>query len=99
MLARLRSTLDFMPSPVPDRPGLLMRDPFHFSDATLILPPALVGCLEFFDGEHSELDLRAYLVKLTGDLDVGGLVQHLMETLANVGIPGRRKLRTHQGRR
>src|SRR5580700_817441 len=72
MLARLRPTLDFMPSPVPDKPGLLIRDPFRFSDATLILPPALVACLEFFDGSHSELDLRAYLVQITGDLDVGG---------------------------
>jgi len=86
MLARLRSTLDFMPSPLPDRPGLLIRDPFRFSDATLILPPALVGCLEFFDGHHSELDLRAHLVKLTGDLDVGGLVRHLVDTLANAGF-------------
>lgn len=86
MLARLRPTLDFMPSPLQDRPGLLIRDPFHFSDATLILPPALVGCLEFFDGNHSELDLRAHLVKLTGDLDVGGLVQHLVDTLANAGF-------------
>jgi MEMO1 family protein len=86
MLARLRPTLDFMPSPLQDRPGLLIRDPFRFSDATLILPPVLVGCLEFFDGDHSELDLRAYLVKLTGDLDVGGLVGHLADTLANAGF-------------
>jgi MEMO1 family protein len=86
MLARLRPTLDFMPSPVPDRPGLLIRDPFRFSDVTLILPPALVACLEFFDGDHSELDLRAYLVQLTGDLDVGDLVRHLVDTLANAGF-------------
>src|ERR1700689_1455819 len=86
MLARLPPTLDFMPSPVPDRPGLLIRDPFRFSDATLILPPALVACLEFFDGNHSELDLRAYLVKLTGDLDVSELVRHLVDTLANAGF-------------
>ncbi len=86
MLARLRPTLDFMPSPLQDRPGLLIRDPFRFSDATLILPPALVGCLEFFDGNHSELDLRAHLVKLTGDLNVGGLVRHLVDTLANAGF-------------
>src|ERR1700723_1952888 len=86
MLARLRPSLDFMPSPIEDRPGLLIRDPFRFSDATLILPPALVGCLEFFDGNHSELDLRAYLVKLTGELDVSGLVRHLVDTLANTGF-------------
>jgi hypothetical protein len=86
VLARLRPTLDFMPSPLEDRPGLVIRDPFHFSDATLIIPPALVPCLEFFDGVQSELDLRAFLVRATGDLDVGGLVQHLHETLSNAGF-------------
>lgn len=86
MLARLRGELDFMPSPVADRPGLLIRDPFHFSDATLIIPPALVACLELFDGEHSELDLRAYLAKLTGEIDVGDLVKHLVDTLENAGF-------------
>ncbi len=86
MLARLRSSLDFMPSPVAERPGLLMRDPFQYSDATLIIPPALVACLEFFDGNHSELDLRAALVKVTGDLDVSALVSHLTETLSKAGF-------------
>jgi MEMO1 family protein len=86
MLARLRTALDFMPSPLQDRPGLLIRDPLRFSDATLIVPPALVACLEFFDGDHSELDLRAYLVQLTGDLDVGGLVRRLADTLASAGF-------------
>ena len=67
MLPRLRMTLDFSPSPFEDKPGLVIRDPFHFSEATLIVPPPLVECLEFFDGEHSALDLRAHLVRLTGD--------------------------------
>ncbi len=75
-----------MPSPVPDRPGLVIRDPFHYSDATLIIPPALIPSLEFFDGERSETDLRACLVKITGDLDVSGLMQHLEQTLSNAGF-------------
>ena len=41
MLPRLRTNLDLFPSPVEDRPGLVIRDPFHFSDATLIIPPVL----------------------------------------------------------
>ena len=75
-----------MPSPLEDRPGLLMRDPYHFSDATLIIPPQLVACLELFDGEQTELDLRQALVQLTGDLDVGELQQHLMQTLSTAGF-------------
>src|ERR1700733_12472034 len=86
MLARLRRTLDFFPSPVPDRPGLVIRDPFHFSDATLIIPPSLVPALEFFDGERSIADLREYLVRVTGDLDVGGLMQHLEQALSSAGF-------------
>ncbi len=82
MLPRLRNNLDFFPSPVPDKPGLLIRDPFHYSDSTLVIPAALVGCIEFFDGERSELELREYLVRLTGDLDVSGLMTHLVETLS-----------------
>ena len=85
MLPSLRS-LDFMPSPVPDCPGLLIRDPYRFSDATLIVPPGLAGGLQFFDGGHSELDLREYLVRLTGSVDVGSLVQHLVETLSDAGF-------------
>jgi hypothetical protein len=86
MLPRLRTNLDFMPSPVPEKPGLLIRDPFRYSDATLIIPPALVACLEFFDGRSGELDLREFLVRLTGDLTVGDLEKHLVDTLSGAGF-------------
>ena len=65
-LPRLRADLDVMPSPVPEQPGLLMRDPLHYSAATLIVPPALARVLSCFDGEQTELDLRAALARLLG---------------------------------
>jgi len=86
MLPRLRMSLDFIPSPFEDKPGLVIRDPFHFSDATLIVPPALVECLEFFDGKHSGLDLRAHLVRVTGDLQAGDLGNSLLTTLSDAGF-------------
>ncbi len=86
MLPRLRPDLDFMPSPVADKPGLLIRDPFHFSDATLIIPPHMVECLTFFDGEQSSLDLRAHLVRLTGGVDVSEIETHLVDTLSEAGF-------------
>ena len=86
MLPRLRVDLDFMPSPVPDKPGLLIRDPFNYSDAKLIIPAALVDCLTFFDGQQSSLDLRAHLVQLTGDVSAGELERHLSETLSEAGF-------------
>src|SRR5260370_30838408 len=85
-LPRLRANLDFMPSPDPDRPGLLIRDAYRYSDATLIIPPALVECLRCFDGETTELDLRAELVRITGDLSVGELERNIIGTLAGSGF-------------
>jgi AmmeMemoRadiSam system protein B len=75
-----------MPSPVPDRPGLLIRDPFRYSEAVIIVPAPLVQCLQFFDGDHSDLDLRAALVRLTGDLDVSELQENLVDTLSRSGF-------------
>ena len=85
-LPRLRMDLDFVPSPLRDRPGLLIRDPFRYSDATLIVPPVLVQCLEFFDGRQTDLDLRAALVQLTGDLQIGEVEQHLRQALSDAGF-------------
>ena len=85
-LPRLRLNLDFMPSPSPDHPGLFIRDPYRYSDAMLVIPPLLVECLNCFDGRQTELDLRAVLVRLTNDLEVGDLEQHLIETLSNAGF-------------
>ena len=75
-----------MPSPTPDHPGLFIRDPYRFSDSMLIIPPALVECLECFDGNHSDLDLRAALVQVTGDLEVGETEQKLIEALDHAGF-------------
>jgi len=86
MLPRLRMTLDFIPSPFEDKPGLMIRDPFHFSDATLIVPSPLVECLEFFDGQHDALDLRAHLVRITGDLQAGGIETNLLNALSEAGF-------------
>jgi len=86
LLARLRANLDFMPSPDPERPGLLIRDAYRYSDATLIIPPALVDCLRCFDGETTELDLRAELVRITGDLNVSELERNIIDTLAGSGF-------------
>ncbi len=79
-------TLDFMPSPSPEDPGLFIRDPYRFSDAMLIVPPPLVECLECFDGRHSDLDLRAALARITGRLETEEIARRLVETLAKAGF-------------
>ncbi len=85
-LPRLRLDLDFMPSPIKDRPGLLVRDPHQYSDATLIIPPALIECLQHFNGSSTSLDLRNTLVQLTGSLEVSEVLDHLHNTLSNAGF-------------
>jgi hypothetical protein len=87
-LPQLRMNLDFMPSPSPEHPGLFIRDPYRFSDAMLVIPPPLVECLHCFDGVRTELDLRAALVEITGELEVGQLGQHLREALSAAGFLG-----------
>jgi MEMO1 family protein len=75
-----------MPSPDPQKPGLLIRDPFRFTDSMLLIPPQLVASLACFDGEQTELDLRENLVRLTGDIQVGELEKHLHDTLSDAGF-------------
>jgi MEMO1 family protein len=85
-LPKIRLNLDFMPSPSEEHPGLFIRDPYKYSDAMLIIPPPLVECLQNFDGEHTDLDLKASLVRATNSLDVSDLQQHLTETLSTAGF-------------
>jgi AmmeMemoRadiSam system protein B len=75
-----------MPSPSPEHPGLLVRDPYRYTDAVLVIPPVLVSCLECFDGRQTGLDLRAVLVRLTNQLDVSDLAVHLTDTLSAAGF-------------
>jgi len=75
-----------VPSPAPDRPGLFIRDPYRYSDAMLIIPPPLIECLRCFDGRQTDLDLRSLLVRITGDLQVGELEKHLIETFSSAGF-------------
>src|ERR1700682_2659531 len=82
----LRLGLDFMPSPDPDRPGLMIRDHYRFSDTMLLIPPPLVACLACFDGEQTELDLRENLVRATGEIQVGELERHLVDALSGAGF-------------
>src|SRR3954466_4036144 len=85
-LPRLRPDLDIMPSPIKEQPGLLMRDPFHYSDQTLVVPPLLARCLGVFDGARTELDLRAELSRLTGQVEVTEPARHLIKALREAGF-------------
>jgi AmmeMemoRadiSam system protein B len=85
-LPRLRMDLDFMPSPSAQHPGLLIRDPMKFSDDILVIPPPLVELLGFFDGESDAQDVRMQLVRATGDLQAGMVLDQLLEALDRSGF-------------
>ena len=65
---------------------MLIRDPYQYSDAMIIIPPQLVQVLDYFDGERTDQDLRAALFQITGDLQVGELQARLIEALDSSGF-------------
>jgi AmmeMemoRadiSam system protein B len=86
ILPRLRNDLDFMVSPVADRPGLLIRDCFRYSDTKLIVPPPLIPGLLCFDGMRSDLDLQEELTRTSGSPEFGRTAGHLIEALSQAGF-------------
>jgi AmmeMemoRadiSam system protein B len=85
-LPRLRLNLDFIPSSDPEHPGLLIRDPFRFTDSMLLIPTELVACLACFDGEQTTLDLRESLVRVTGEIQVGEIEKNIYDALSQAGF-------------
>jgi AmmeMemoRadiSam system protein B len=85
-LPRLRADLDIMPSPLAEQPGLIVRDPFRFSEATLLIPPLLARCLRCFDGAHDEGDLRAVIARLSGQVEVADVARRLIASLHQAGF-------------
>lgn len=83
---KIRLDLDFMPSPAPEQPGLLIRDPYGYSDAVLIIPPPLVPALQMLDGESSELDLRHFFVEAAGNARGGDMAKGMLDALDEAGF-------------
>lgn len=75
-----------MPSPVEDRPGLLVRDSLRYSRTVLIIPPELIPCLAFFDGEKTERELHEMMYRASGDLRVGEVADQIAAALAKAGF-------------
>ncbi len=84
-LPRLRRGLDIFPSPVPDRPGFVIRDPFRYSEEILIIPPLLAAGLSYFDGESTLLDVQAYLTRLVGQIVPSDVIQSMADVLQQNG--------------
>ncbi len=85
-LPRLRTDLEFMPSPLQEQPGVFIRDPYQYTPASVIVPPLLAQGLSYFDGQQTDLDLQAHLVRLTGQLVPSDIVNRMVEALSRGGF-------------
>ena len=86
ILSKLRSDLSFLPSPIRERPGLLIRDSLGYSDAILVIPPFLAGSLLLFDGMRTASDLHAELSRLGDGIEIGNAAQLLADQLSESGF-------------
>ncbi len=69
------------------RPGLLLRDPFGYTETVLVLPHPWLALLSCLDGEHTELDAQALLTRLMGgELVPRERVRELLELLSEEGF-------------
>jgi hypothetical protein len=86
VLPALRRALDLIPSPDTERPGLIIRDPFQYTGAILLVPPAWVLALRYLDGEHTELDLQEGLARATGALVFSDDIREFVDVLRQQGF-------------
>jgi hypothetical protein len=75
-----------MASPEPNRPGLLIRDPLHYTDTVLYVPPAWALALPCLDGEHTELDVQEILTRAKGTLVFSDEVREFAGVLRQQGF-------------
>ena len=71
LLPRLRRDIDVMPSPIPDQPGLLMRDPFLYTDHVVKRQAQLNLYVHYFqqDAVSELVHLRREVVELRHRLE------------------------------
>ena len=85
-LPSLRLNLDILPSPDASRPGLVLRDPYQYSPATLLIPPLLINGLRLFDGKQSLRDLQAGFAPLAGVTQADAIADSLYGALDRAGF-------------
>lgn len=86
-LPRLRLGIDFIPSPIAESPGLILRDPFRYSEAVLLIPAGWVPALGLLDGKNTARDIQATLTRIHGGQIVRSEdVQRFVDTLRGHGF-------------
>ena len=76
-----------MRSPIAESPGVILRDPFRYTQAVLLIPLGWIPALAILNGKSTELDLQATLSRANGgQLVQQEDVQHFVHTLRNHGF-------------
>ena len=86
VLPNLRPGIDLTSSPLAERPGLIIRDQFRYTEQVLIIPPFLVSALRYFDGQSTDLDLQAGLSRQVGEIVPLEVVNGLITALESNGF-------------
>ncbi len=63
---RLRRSLDLLPSWIPGRPGVVLRDPYRYTDGLRLVPEALAPILAALDGQRTRSDLTRTVARRLG---------------------------------
>jgi len=84
---RLRPGIDIVRSPIATSPGLILRDPFRYTDTILLVPPGWIPALALLNGRNTELDVQTFLTRSAGGQLVRSEdVQKFVHTLRNHGF-------------
>jgi AmmeMemoRadiSam system protein B len=84
----LRNGIDIVPSPLEESPGLILRDPFHYTQAVLLVPSIWIPALALLvNGTSTELDLQTTLTRNGGGrLIRREEIQQFVQTLRDHGF-------------
>ena len=83
----LRRGIDIVRSPIAESPGLILRDPFRYTQAVLLIPSGWIPALAILNGTSTELDLQAALTRASGGQFVRSEdVEHFVHTLRTHGF-------------
>jgi AmmeMemoRadiSam system protein B len=58
--------VEFVPTSVGGKQGLVLRDPFRYTDKILFVPREVVGIIQFFDGTRTYREIREEIFRRSG---------------------------------
>jgi AmmeMemoRadiSam system protein B len=87
VVPRLRADIEILPSPVEERPGVILRDSFRYTDAILLIPSPWVRALLLLDGTNTLRDIQTSLTRSQGgQLVPESVVAQFVDTLRGNGF-------------